>query len=226
MKHSILLALILPLTAVEPSVRTCRILFLEAPASAPTSLFLFDGSESREVDLPRMNFSKVYSLPAGALRLHLLSTALDDPEQLPDGAPCAKVSAGVTDFYLLLTSDPENKVAPVRMQAIHAGSDRLKRGQMLWFNLTRNTIGGTVGSERLVVQPGARTVIDPPARGNERYQVDLGFRIPDEDHLYPLCETKWMHDPRSRSVAFIIPKAGIRTPRVLVFPDFRDDEQP
>lgn len=33
---------------------------------------------------------------------------------------------------------------------------------------------------------------------------------------------EWHHDPRSRSLAFIITNQGVRTPRVLVFPDYRE----
>ncbi|NNC90443.1 MAG: hypothetical protein HKN82_18460, partial [Akkermansiaceae bacterium] len=176
------------------------------------------------VDLPRLNFSKVYKLRPGALTLHLLSRPLSDPEHIPAGAPSVAVPAAVIDFYLLVTSDPANKVAPVRLQLINANSDRLKRGQMMWFNLSPNPVGGTVGGRKLVIKPGSRQVLDPPARGNTNYPVDLSFRIPGKEHLYPLCETKWLHDPRSRSVVFIIPRPGVRTPRVLVFPDYREEE--
>lgn len=206
----------------SPAKHTCRILFLDGPDSAPDTLHLFDGTASREVELPRMNFSQVYELKPGNLVLRLLPEAVDDPEQVPPGAPSARIPAAVTDFYLLVTSDPGNAVAPVRLQVINANADRLKRGQMLWFNLTGNTIGGTVGSEKLVIQPNARTILDPPARTNTNYPVNLAFRIPGKEHLYPLCETRWRHDPRSRSVAFVITKPGVRTPRVMVFPDYRE----
>ena len=81
---------------------TCRILFLDDPDAAPETLHLFDGTSSREVDLPRMNFSKVYKLRPGALTLRLLPAAVDDPENVPPAAPFVAVSEGVTDFYLLV----------------------------------------------------------------------------------------------------------------------------
>ena len=124
---------------------TCRVLFFDGPESAPEKLQLFDGAGCREVDLPRMNFSKVYELPPGAIHLTLLPAPPPDPTKLPPGAPTAAVAEDVTDFYLLVTSDPANAVAPVRMQIINASGDRLKAGQMLWFNLTNTTVGGTGG---------------------------------------------------------------------------------
>jgi len=177
---------------------------------------------SREVDLPRMNFSKVYQLPGGPLNLRLLSSPPDDPTKIPAAAPGVAVAEGLGDFYLLVTSDPANPVAPVRMQVINAGADKLKSGQTLWFNLTKDTVSGVVGTETLKIQPATRETLNAPATGNRDYPVKLYFRIPGNEHLYPLCETKWRHDPRSRSVAFIITENGARSPRVMVFPDFRE----
>ena len=223
MKLLLILLLLLPaaLTAKGPE-RTCRILFLDGPDDAPDKLQLYDGAKCREVDLPRMNFSKVYQLPGGPLNLRLLSAPPADSTKIPPGAPGVTVAEGITDFYLLVTSDPANTIAPVRMQVINAGADKLKLGQTLWFNLSKNPVGGTLGTEKLMIQPGARVILDPPATGNRDYPVNLTFRIPGNERLYPLCETRWRHDPRSRSVAFIIAETGHRSPRVMVFPDYRE----
>lgn len=223
--HYLAISLLVPVAAMaadKAPKHTCRILFFDGPEAAPEKLQLFDGATCREVDLPRMNFSKVYELPPGALRLSLLPAPPADPAQLPPGTPGVTVAGDVVDFYLLVTSDPANTVAPVRMQIINAGADKLRAGQMLWLNLTKNAVGGTVGSEKLVILPGSRAIVDAPASGNQDYEVNLTFRIPGDDHLYPLCETRWRHDPRSRSVVFINAENGIRSPRVLVFPDYRE----
>ena len=219
-----LLLFLLPAAAFAQKApeHTCRILFLDGPDSAPAKLQLFDGAKCREVDLPRMNFSKVYQLPGGPLNLRLLPEPPEDPAKVPAEAPGAVVAEGVTDFYLLLTSDPANTVAPVRMQVINAGADKLKSGQTLWFNLTKNPVGGMLGSEKLAIQPNSRVILDAPTTGNRDYPVNLTFRIPGNERLYPLCETRWRHDPRSRSVAFIIAENGHRSPRVMVFPDYRE----
>jgi hypothetical protein len=224
LKLPLILILLLPAAALADKApnRSCRILFLDGPDNAPVSLHLFDGAKSRQVDLPRMNFSKVYHLPAGPLNLRLLPTPLTHPAPVPPGAPSVTVAEDIADFYLLVTSDSANTVAPVRLQVINASAEHLKPGQMLWFNLTNKPVGGTVGSEQLVIQPNTRVTLKPPANGNEDYPVDLSFRIPGDERLYPLCETKWHHDPRSRSIAFIIAEQDIRSPRVLVFPDYRD----
>ncbi|MCX6879505.1 MAG: hypothetical protein NTW21_37730 [Verrucomicrobia bacterium] len=216
--------LLIPATAFgqQAKPRTCRILFLEPPPKAPETLQLFDGTESREVELPRMNFSRVYELPAGPLKLYLLPAPPPDPTQIPAAAPAVTVPATLADFYLLVSSDPANPIAPVRMQVINVGDDKLKRGQMLWFNLTANAVGGTLGTSNLAIAPGTRAVVDAPAGRSEEYPVSLSFRMPGDQQLYPLCETRWRHDPRGRSLVFIIAQAGRRSPRVMAFSDFRE----
>jgi hypothetical protein len=227
MKLLFLILALLPTAALaqKPKDHTCRILFLNRPKTAPKKIHLFDGAGSIEVELPRMNFSKVYKLRPGALRLHLLPSPLDDPEKLPSGAPTATVAEHITDFYLLVTSDPANTVVPMRMQIINASADKFKTGQMLWLNQTKNSVSGTVGSEKLVINPDSSVTLDPPATGNKDYPVKLYYRLPDTELARPLCQTKWRHDPRSRTVAFIITEQGARAPRILVFPDYREKEK-
>ncbi len=86
-------------------------------------------------------------------------------------------------------------------------------------------MAGSVGSEKLVIKPASRLTLDPPARGNKDYRVNLFFRFPDSELNHPLCETQWRHDPRSRTVAFIINEPGARGPRIRVFPDYRSKEK-
>jgi len=205
--------------------RTCRIIFLERPAGAPVTMHLFDGAASREVDLPGMNLSKVYDLPSGKLSLTLLNAPLGDPKELPPGAPSAAVPENATDIYLLVMGDPANKVAPVRLQVVDAGAAKLRRGQTLWFNLTKLTVGGKLGSETIVIKPLSRAVMDAPRSDGGDYPVSLGYRMEGKEHLYPICETRWTHDPRSRNLGFVIARENSSAPRVLVFPDFREEKE-
>lgn len=214
--------------AAETTTRTCRILFLSAPDDAPETLFLFDGANAQEVELTRMGFSPTYKISAGASALALLPAAPPDPGKagtapvVPAGAPTATLGASVRDFYLLVSSDAANKVAPVRMQVINANQEDFKRGQMLWYNLTQTKVGGIVGSRKLVIAPNSRLILDAPAPGKEDYHVDLHFLPPGKEETEPLCETNWSHDPRSRGVFFILMPEGRLIPRIVGFSDFRE----
>lgn len=202
---------------------TCRIVFLDRPANAPSTLYLFDGQVSQKVELPGMNFSPVYELPAGPLTLTFLTEPAKKPDELPLGAPSVKVPETTLDLYVIVVSDPTNKVAPVRAQVIDAGAEKLKKGQTMWFNFSDLLIGGKLGSESLMIKPKGSVVMEPPRNEAGDYPVSLAYRKSGSDEQFPICETRWLYDPRSRLIGFIIPEDGILAPRVLLFPDFRSE---
>lgn len=213
----------LSLAAKDKGGRTCRLVFLGAGDSDPQTLHLHDGTGSREVDLPRLNLSKIYPLPGGAVTVRLLASPPAEGEAANPSAPSAKIPETMGDVYLMVSPDPANKVAPVRLQVIDAGSDKFRNGQQLWFNLTAHEVGGQVGRRSLAMKARSRVVLDSPAAQSGEYKVNLNFRIAGKDTLYPLCETNWQHDPDSRIVLFVVNEGGSRAPRVLGFPDRRED---
>jgi hypothetical protein len=223
-----LLILSLAATAAEKSTRTCRILFIAAPESALKTLYLFDGKTAQEVELTRMGFSPVYKISPEAVSLALLptapppATATSAAAVVPAGAPTARIAASIRDFYLIVSSDPANQVAPVKMQVVDADAAHFKPGQMLWFNLTQNKVSGIVGARKLAINPNARLILDAPSSRLEEYHVNIQFVAPGKERPEPLCETNWFHDPRSRSVLFILQPPGSIIPRIQGFPDFRD----
>lgn len=176
-----------------------------------------------------MGFSSVYQISSGALSLAMLPSppapaAAGAPPAIPADAPKAAIAETISDFYLIVSSDPANKVAPVKMRVINADAANFKRGQMLWYNLTDSKVGGIVGSRKLLVEPNSRLILDAPATSLEDYHVNIHFLPPGKQRPEPLCETNWSHDPRSRSVFFIFKPAGSLIPRILGFPDFRSEE--
>lgn len=222
----LLLTLLPGLLGAQPvAKRTCRVLFLDAPDSAPNKLHLFDGASSREIELPRLNLSKVYQLPGGPLRLRLLPAPLSDPKLVPADAPSADVAETVGDIYLILGHDPSNPIAPARMQVVDASSSKLARGHMLWYNITPHEVGGIIGGSKLALKPNSKLILDPPASGNTDYDVKLAYRIAGEKDYDPICETKWLHDPRSRAIVFVLGGPAGRTPRVMMFTDYREAEE-
>lgn len=235
MSHPIKLILLLLFSlaaqaAEKAPERTCRILCLDAPDAMPVKLHLFDGTSCQEVELTRMGFSPIYQIRPGDLTLALLdkppapAPIPGDPPVIPTGAPKATLAATISDFYLIISSDPSNKVVPVRIQVVNASATNFKPGQMLWFNLTANKIGGAVGSQKLAIEPNSRIILDAPANKQEDYHVNIKFLPPGKQRAEPLCETSWSHDPRSRSVYFVTHNGGI-LPRILGFPDFRQAEK-
>lgn len=215
--------------AEQPSSRTCRIVFLAAPDDAPESLHLFDGQKSQPVELPRLGLSPPYALPSGDIHIALLTDAIapsqrGKPFPVPAGAPTAAIPAAATDLYLLLSHDPSNTVAPVKIQVIDANSASFKRGQMLWFNLTPNKVGGILGTQKVVFEPNSKKVIDPPAAVSGGYTVNLYHLPPGKDRGYPICESEWIYDSSARSVFFILMPENKRTPHIFGMFDSRTAE--
>jgi hypothetical protein len=211
----------LPLAALaqEKAGRTCRLLMLGDRGSIPAPLYLHDGTTAREVEVPRMNLSAPYEMPPGALTLRLLPAMPVEGQPVNPAAPSGAVGESIGSFYLLVTADPSNKTVPVRMQVIDASADKFKNGQMLWYNLTANDVFGQVGKQQVAIKGRSRVITDPPASAAEDYNVNLSYRIAGNPAVYPVCETRWIHDPQARSVLFIINEGGSPIPRVLAFPD-------
>jgi len=208
--------------ALSAAERTCRVLYLGAPKDAPQTLQLFDGKGSQEIKLPRMNLSPVYKLPSGAITLRLLEKAPGKPEDIPVGAPKAVLAEGVSDFYLFISHDPGNTVLPFSMRIIAANPDKLRNGQMLWFNLTGSRIAGKVGSRKITLGPNSSGLTDAPTQGTEDYPVDVYYQLPGKNEAWHLCETKWLHNPAARILMFVFPEEGSRVPRIMSFTDFRE----
>jgi hypothetical protein len=209
--------------------RTCRILFLAPQSGAPQTLHLFDGTTVQEVELGRMSFSPVYELTPGDIKIALMDALPkpgvgNRPPAVPDGAPQVAIRESIKDFYLILSSDPENKVAPVRMQVVNANAEGFKNGQMMWYNLTDSLVGGIVGSQKLRIKPNSREILDAPASGDTDYHVNIHYVPVGKQHTEPVCETRWIHDPRSRGVFFILKEHGSIAPRIIGIPDFREEK--
>lgn len=206
-------------SAQEKTRRTCRVLVLGEQNSVPSPLYLHDGTSARQIDLPRMNLSQAYPMPAGALNLKLLSAPPVEGQPVSATAPAAAVAENVGAFYLLLTADPSNKTVPVRMQVIDASVERFKPGQMLWYNLTATDVGGQVGKQQVTVKARSKTLSDPPIPTQAEYNVNLSYKHPTDGKNYPVCETKWLHNPAARTVLFIVTEGGSPIPRVMSFRD-------
>lgn len=221
MKILLILLILCPFVGAQEREHTFRTLFLNGPQRAASKYYLFDGTKSQEIKFPRLSLSPVYKLPAGNLRLSLLTSPVVEREEVPEGAPTVTIPAATQDFYLLISRDPENDVVPLRMQVVNANYDRIGRGEMLWFNLTPKYLKGTLGRGSLELPPKKTALVKEPAREFGNYPVEIYFRVPGDERTHPLIESQWSHDPRARSIVFVYDEGKRRAPRVQAFTDFR-----
>lgn len=207
----------------EKPERSCRIIYLERPADAPTEAHLFDGLISHKVSLSSMNFSEVIMLPAGPLTIGMTPNQVTAPEDFPEGAPTVKIPAAITDLYLVLASDPENKVLPIRMLALDVSAGQLKPGQTLWVNLTTHQIAGKLGNETLMVPSGGKVVGKPPLASSGYYKAAFLYQPDGKKEFMPVMQKSWWFDAKSKNLGFIIQSGG-RLPKIFTFRDHRDPE--
>lgn len=106
-----------------------------------------------------------------------------------------------------------------------ANYDRIRLGEMLWFNLTPKHLAGKIGNASLKLPPAASAIIKEPARESVNYPVEIYFKVPNDERTHPLIESQWRHDPRSRSIVFVYDEGKRRAPRISSFSDFRMPEK-
>jgi hypothetical protein len=228
MKYIPLLLLISCLPALSQEgkkERTCRLLFLERQQDAPAEGQLFDGTVSHKVELSGMNFSEVVKLPDGDLVLGMTANPVATPKDFPKGAPTVNIPAQIGDLYLLVASDPENKVFPIRMLPLDVSGQKLKAGETLWINLTAHTIMGRLDKELLTIPPSGKVVGKAPLAASGYYKAAFLYQPGAKGEFLPVMQKSWWFDAKSKNLGFIIESGG-RLPSIFTFRDYRDAEEP
>lgn len=204
--------------------RTCRVIFADRNRDAPEEVHLFDGVSSRKVTLSDMNFSEVMTLPSGDLALSLTQHLVSNPGEIPPGSPTLKVSAGTTDVYIIVLSDPENKTLPLRMLPADSGDQVPKTGETLWVNLSPHTIKGKLGNGNFTLPAGGRMVAKAPLPESGYYKAEFQYQPDGAGEFLPVMKKSWWFDATSRNLGFII-DTGERLPKIFAFRDRRDPSE-
>ena len=210
-------------TPLQAKSRSCRVVFPERPPDAPKTAFLFEGSKSHRVSLPSMNLSEVIELPGGELTLAMIPKEINDPKVLPPESPLLKIPESVTDFYIIITPDPNNLILPVKMNLVDTGGGKLKPGETLWYNFTDHRISAKLGSAEMSVAPAGRTISKDPAPASGYYIARFAYQMNGSGAFSPITEQSWWHDANSRHLGFIFNSGG-KLPQIYFFRDFRDPE--
>lgn len=200
--------------------RTCRLIYPDRAQTAPKSAFLFDGQKSQNVALPNMNFSEVIELPDGEITLAMTPAEVKDAKTLSPDAPQLKISETIKDFYIIISSDPENKELPVKMELIDVSDGQLKAGQTFWKNFTEDRIIAKLGSADLSLDPMASQVSQAPAPNAGHFNASFTYQLAGEGPARPITEQSWWHDDQSKHLGLVL-KSGGKLPKILYFRDFR-----
>lgn len=210
-------------STVQAKSRMCRLVFPERPRDAPKSAYLFDGAKSHRVTLPSMNLSEVIELPDGELTIALARHEINDPKVLTPGAPVLKIPESTTDFYIIITPNPQNQDLPVKMNLVNTGGGKLNPGETLWYNFTEHRIAAKLGSNDMSVDPNGRTISKDPIPSSGYYIARFAYQAQGTGTFAPITEQQWWHDANSRHLGFIANSGG-KLPKIYFFRDFRDAE--
>ncbi len=206
------------------TARTCRIIFLNPSREAPKEVQFFDGVASRKIRLPSKNLSEVIKLPAGDLVLGMTLDPVRKPEDFPKDTPTLKVPAKITDFYLIVVSDPENKILPLRMLPVDVADKKPKLGQTLWINLTAHAIKGELGNKSLTVPPAARVIGEAPLPASGYYKAEFQYQPNGKGEFLQVMRKSWWFDAKSKNLGFIV-NSSRRLPRIFTCRDKRAPEK-
>lgn len=198
--------------------RTCRIVFVDPPREAIKEVQFFDGVASRKILLPSKSLSEVIKLPGGDLVLGMTPDPVLNSESFPKGAPTVKIPAKVTDFYLIVVSDPENKILPLRILPVNIRDKKLKLGQTLWVNLTAHTIKGELGNLSLIVPPDTRVISEAPLPASGYYKAEFQYQLNGEGEFLQVMRKSWWFDAKSKNLGFIVNSRRM-LPRIFSFRD-------
>ena len=171
------------------------------------------------MELPTKNLSPVYQIPNGDVTVKLLTQELAEDEMPPESAPSASIPKDIKDCYLMVTHQEGD--VPLQIKMVGANLDTFPLGKMLWINLTKVRIEGTVGEAKILIQPDATEMVDAPAADFANYRVKLGFFSPETERVEPLVSSLWRHNPEARSVVFVVINTEKTMPRLVSFSDER-----
>ena len=127
------------------------------------------------------------------------SLAVPDAKQESGYRGVAKVAlpAEGKDFIILL----EPAGATYKVHVVNSRESRFGADCVLFFNATEITLGGTLGSNKVLFKPREAVFAKPPPRGEKPY-YQITFYQPDKDKARPFANTRWPHRDGSRCYVF------------------------
>jgi len=218
----------LPVVAQQDSKeakRICRALFPNKPGDAPNTVFLFDGKTSHKIYLSGKAFSSPVELPPGAITVFFSLSEILLPEELKPGLPSMTIPARVTDLYLLASSDPGNKLLPLRFNPINVNDERLKPGEILWLNLSKHNVNAKLGNHQFIIPPMKQAISPPPREGDGYYPAKFIYQQNGAGKFHKALNKTWRFQENSKSLGFIIDSGG-RRPEIFTIRDRRTTPTP
>jgi len=202
--------------------RTIRVLHYGAPQEAKLKEVFFYGGhqdikKAHRVELSSWIISEPISIMTATQRLSILDRQLSQDETLPQGGAQVDLSDGWSDTLILLCHAPESSPLPLKVQKINLSKDVFAEGEILWLNLSKVQLIGTVGGKKLALKARDKKVTQSPAK-NAIYPVKVQLIPPGAQRPRGLINQMWTYTKGKRSLVFITPQEHPRYATYKAFP--------
>ncbi len=217
--------LLLPLVATPRlSARDVRTIYLPGTGASLAKAYLMAQETALEVELPQRNLSPEVKLPNGDLTLIALPSAPVAGTPIPEGAPRCTIPASWQRCILIFLGDPKNTVFPVRIIPVDASTANFPKGSTRIYNLSKTTILGQFGKERIHLESGKSKSFSAPIQDFGGYPMGIDCIPEGEKTPRAICRSFWQHDPESRQILFVVPQVDHILPRVWGVLDKGEDK--
>ena len=197
--------------------RILRAIYVQAPADAPSKVYLVFDKESREIDLPQMSISiRSVALTDGPLRVYAAVKPPTKEEPLPDDAPFADIPAGMQSPLLVLLPTGSPGPLAFRMLPVDFSQVVAPPGSVFWFNLTERTVYAKLGTAQAIVAPHRSGIVVPSGKFGQDYPVFVDLSLdPGQTETLPFLRTSWVKEPFRRDLLFVVNAPNRKHPQVL-----------
>lgn len=216
--------LIASLAAQDLPDKSCRLVVIDGPRKIFKDYFIFDGVSSQPIKMSRMNLSPTYRLDGKCRKIWVLNKPIDDPKLLPEGMPFVDIPNGTQDALIFAMTDQVAEYIPLKLFALNIGFKKFLNGDMLWINLSKHSVKGTLGKSTLNVSRLRAAIVKMQIGRDLNFVMDLKYLAPNATKYYPLYKGKVMHNPRARRIMFIYDDSKRPTPRWKGYADYRTPE--
>ncbi|MBK1831519.1 hypothetical protein JIN77_12330 [Verrucomicrobiaceae bacterium R5-34] len=226
MRIQSIILLVLLVAAPMLSARTVRAIFLQPHRGAPKTAFLFTGTKSIEIDLPRRNLSPQVEIPEGKVTLAVSQSKLTEGVEVPRGIQSVKIPAQWSRCLLVFIPKPNRPGFPAVVMAINSSDSNIAKGDTMVYNLSDALFIGKFGNQtQLSVRPRKSGIVKAPIDKRGSYPVAIDCVLPETKKRSAICRTNWMHHPKARQILFVVPSSGQKVPRVWGVLDRRDERK-
>ena len=176
------------------------------------------GEDTHSVELPRMNFSAAYAIPAD----RNLVFGLKDKAGNFKVIASRRIPENLEDVIVLVLKNPRKKGLPYYLHLIDFDTKKVNFGQTLVINTSKEKVDAYLGKLNIMISPGKKVLIDERKIQHQNGRYFVNFRSLINGKWRPLCKTFWNVDPNVRRLAFMFRDPTTQRLRMFCFPERKE----